>query len=95
MRILIAEDDRALREVLQRGLREAGYVVLEAGSGAVALALLQVSGPVELLVTDLAMPAMDGMQLANAVRAARAAPPGFIYRRIGVTPEMPLPLTAG
>jgi len=33
--------------------------------------------------------------LDNAVRAARAAPPGFIYRRIGVTPEMPLPLTAG
>ncbi len=33
--------------------------------------------------------------LDHAVRDARDAPPGFIYRRIGVTPEMPLPLTAG
>jgi PAS domain S-box-containing protein len=73
--VLVVDDDEAVRAITAAFLREAGYQVLEAGSGAVALALLQVSGPVELLVTDLAMPAMDGMQLANAVRAARPGLP--------------------
>ena len=40
MRILVAEDDRALRDVLQRGLREAGYVVDVASDGEQALANL-------------------------------------------------------
>jgi PAS domain S-box-containing protein len=72
---LVVEDDDAVRPVTCAFLREAGYRVLEAASGPVALALLQVSGTVDILVTDLAMPHMDGLQLMRAVHAARPGLP--------------------
>jgi len=72
---LVVEDDDAVRPVICAFLREAGYRVLEAASGPVALALLQVSGTVDILVTDLAMPQMDGLQLIRAVHAARPGLP--------------------
>ncbi len=72
---LVVDDDEAVRAITCAFLREAGYRVLEAASGAVALALLQVSGPIDVLVTDLVMPSMDGLQLSHAVRAARPGLP--------------------
>jgi PAS domain S-box-containing protein len=76
--VLVVEDDEAVRPITCTFLRDAGYRVLEAASGAVALALLQVSGDIDILVTDLAMPAMDGLQLAQAVRAARPNLPAVL-----------------
>jgi PAS domain S-box-containing protein len=72
---LVVEDDDEVRPVTCAFLREAGYRVFEAASGPVALALLQVSGNVDVLVTDLAMPSMDGLQLVQAVHAARPGLP--------------------
>ena len=63
--VLVAEDEPALREMLARGLREEGYVVLTAPDGVRALALLQSSpDPIDLLVADLDMPRLRGDQLA-------------------------------
>jgi CheY-like chemotaxis protein len=67
-RILLVDDDNAVREVTAEALREAGYEVLEAGSGGAALEVLEGLG-IDLLIIDLAMPGMSGAQLAKRVRA--------------------------
>ncbi|CAH2598589.1 Histidine kinase [Rhodovastum atsumiense] len=72
--ILLVDDDEDVVEFAACTLDEAGYRVLQAGNGAVALALLQAGTAVDLLVTDLAMPKMTGSVL---VRHARALRPGL------------------
>lgn len=65
--LLIVEDDADLRAYLARGLRALGAVV-EAADGLGALAVLE-EVPVDLVVTDLSMPRMDGAALCRAIRA--------------------------
>lgn len=70
--IMVVDDDRAVRQGTGLILREAGYDVLEAGSGKDALALLNaLNGDLHLLLTDVTMPKMDGGDLAEKVAAAR------------------------
>jgi DNA-binding NtrC family response regulator len=66
--ILVAEDDASTRESLSRALRQAGYRTLTAADGATALALLS-KEPVDVLLTDLRMPGVDGMALLERARA--------------------------
>ena len=66
-RILLVDDDNAVREVTAEALREVGYEVLEAGSGGAALEVLD-GLDIDLLIIDLAMPGMSGAQLATRVR---------------------------
>ncbi|MCC6729816.1 MAG: PAS domain S-box protein [Chthonomonadales bacterium] len=67
--ILLAEDEPMVREVARVALEAQGYRVLAARDGAEALKLLDAEGsPVDLLLTDIAMPGMDGRELAAAVR---------------------------
>ncbi len=65
-RILLAEDDPAVREVIQRLLTRAGYTVLAAADGAEAYELLR-DTPVDVVVTDVVMPVMTGPELARRV----------------------------
>ena len=67
-RVLLVDDDTAVREVTAEALRELGYEVAEAGSGGAALDQLE-DAMVDLLIVDLAMPGMSGAQLASRVRA--------------------------
>lgn len=60
--ILVVDDDSSVRRVLQMQLAEAGYDVAQAASGGEALRLLAESHP-QLVVTDLKMPDMDGIEL--------------------------------
>ncbi len=69
-RILLVDDDSAVRAVTAEALRDLGYDVIEAGSGAAALDLFERSG-VDLMIVDLAMPGMSGAELASRVRAKR------------------------
>ena len=55
----------ALRAVVARILSGRGYVVLQAGGGAEALALAEHAGPIQLLVTDVVMPSMSGPELSR------------------------------
>jgi two-component system, cell cycle response regulator CpdR len=71
-RILIADDEEAMRSLIARALRQDGHEVLTASDGAHALDLLREQGAFELLLTDIRMPVMDGIALAHA--AARAHP---------------------
>ncbi len=72
-RILIAEDEEALRGFIARALMQDGHAVTTANDGAEALDLLaRQRGTFELLLTDIRMPVMDGIALALA--AARDHP---------------------
>jgi len=65
-KILIAEDEALLRLVAVEALRDAGYDVLEAGDGTEGLAVLNTAEHIDLLVTDIKMPGLNGYQLAEA-----------------------------
>jgi two-component system cell cycle response regulator CpdR len=72
-RILIAEDEEALRSFIARALKQDGHTVTTASDGAEALDVLtRERGAFELLLTDIRMPVMDGIALALA--AARDHP---------------------
>ncbi len=67
-RILLVEDSGITRAMVARVLTAFGYVVSEAEDGVEALKLLS-ANPVDLILTDLEMPNMDGIQLIERVRA--------------------------
>jgi two-component system cell cycle sensor histidine kinase/response regulator CckA len=70
--ILLVEDEPAVREVVRRILAAQGYRVLLATNGKHGLELAEhFDGPIHLLLTDIVMPEMDGLQLAQQLRAAR------------------------
>ena len=65
--VLIVDDERPHATALARSFRREGHDVLEAGNGKEALELLR-QGPVHLVVTDLMMPEMDGLDLLKAIQ---------------------------
>src|SRR5262249_14308029 len=67
-RVLVVEDDEGLRGVLDRGLREEGFVVSLAASGAGALSEVEAATP-DVLVIDVGLPDTDGRDLCQALRA--------------------------
>jgi len=70
--VLLVEDDEQLRRLTHRALATQGYVVLEADRGRLALDIARRhNGPIDLLLTDLVMPDINGRKLADALRAAR------------------------
>ncbi|QNA89966.1 response regulator [Massilia sp. Dwa41.01b] len=75
--ILLVDDETALREVLAELLRGAGHEVVEAEDGPAALAQLarmrETLAEIDLLVTDVGLPGMNGRQLADAVRETAPA----------------------
>jgi two-component system, cell cycle response regulator CpdR len=71
IRILLAEDDEAMRLYLARALERVGYSVTAVDRGTAAVPLLE-QERYDLLLTDIVMPEMDGIELAQ--RAAEIAP---------------------
>ena len=70
-RILLAEDDESMRTFLVRAIERAGYEVVAVDRGTAALPYIA-RGDFDLLLTDIVMPEMDGIELAQ--RAAALAP---------------------
>ena len=64
--ILIAEDETMLRAIAVEMLEDAGFSVFQAGDGEEALALLKSHPGIQVLVSDIKMPRMDGYALAEA-----------------------------
>jgi two-component system, cell cycle sensor histidine kinase and response regulator CckA len=70
--ILVAEDEDGVRHIVTQMLREQGYTVLPANGGAEALQIAQShDGPLQLLVSDVVMPRMNGPELAHRLRDLR------------------------
>ena len=67
--LLVVEDEPAIRELLVRAFQELGYQVLEAEDGASALAIVEGNpAGIDLILTDVQMPRMNGSELATSVR---------------------------
>jgi two-component system cell cycle response regulator CpdR len=64
IRILLAEDDQVMREYLTRALERSGYAVSAVDRGTAAIPLLETER-FDLLLTDIVMPEMDGIELAR------------------------------
>lgn len=71
IRILLAEDDQVMREYLTHALERSGYAVSAVDRGTAAIPLLETEH-FDLLLTDIVMPEMDGIELAQ--KAAEMAP---------------------
>ena len=69
--ILLVEDDPDVRELASLFLSELGFEVLEAGDGLAGLALVETIPEIDLLFTDIVMPQMDGVTLAERAREIR------------------------
>lgn len=73
-RVLLADDDPILREIAQEYLRQAGYEVTLAQDGREALAATR-AGAFDLIITDMFMPNLDGIELLQALKAAASTTP--------------------
>jgi len=82
--ILIVDDEFGLAEMLREMLRDEGYDVTLAINGRLALEVLR-ERTIDLVVTDLMMPVMDGAELAAAIRVSED------YRRIPIVMMTSLP----
>lgn len=69
--VLVVDDEAPVRSMTAETLRELGYAVLEAGSGAEGLAILNARPEIALLLTDVMMPGMNGRQLVDEARRHR------------------------
>jgi PAS domain S-box-containing protein len=69
--LLLVEDNPSVMEVTARMLEKLGYAVVQAGGGAEALRALGDGAEIDALVTDVSMPAMDGVELAERVRSLK------------------------
>ena len=72
-RILIVEDDEGIRETLKYHLTTAGYAVTEAYDGAIGLRLARTTRP-DLVLLDLMLPGMSGMEFCRALRRSSRVP---------------------
>lgn len=83
-RILVAEDDVAVREFIRRALEARGHAVVAAADGAEALVKLT-RASFDLLLSDIAMPNMDGIELT--LKAARDWPRLIVLLMSGIEME--------
>ena len=77
--VLLVDDDPSVRAYVSRALSIAGFTILEAVDGTDALQIAETApGPIEILVTDINMPGIDGLELARRVQVLRPAT-GVVY----------------
>jgi two-component system, cell cycle sensor histidine kinase and response regulator CckA len=79
MTVLLVDDNPDVRAILSEVLRIGGFAILEAADGTAALRIAETTlRPIEILVTDIHMPGIDGLELARRVQALRPAT-GVVY----------------
>ncbi|HEX6559255.1 MAG TPA: response regulator [Longimicrobiales bacterium] len=69
--ILLVEDEAILRELTAENLLDAGYRVVEAGDGTAGLEALRSDMHIDVLLSDIKLPGMNGYELAEAAKALR------------------------
>jgi CheY-like chemotaxis protein len=85
-RILIADDEPAVRKLCRRILEEAGHIVREAADGKTAVRVLG-EEPTDVLLCDLLMPEMDGLEVIRALAGQGSAPKIIAMTGGGSYPE--------
>ena len=93
-RILLVDDDAAVRQTLAALLRASGQEVIEADSGAAALTWLETTA-VDLVLTDLGMPQVNGWEVARAAKRRRPDLPVVLLTGWGDQTEAEVPEDAG
>jgi signal transduction histidine kinase len=86
--VLLVEDDAIVRMGTMALLESQGHHVIEAESGETALALLQDGAEIDALVTDFAMPGMNGAEVVRTVRTMRPGLPALIVTGYADTPDL-------
>jgi PAS domain S-box-containing protein len=69
--VLVVEDDEAVRQLVVEVLHELGYQTLEAADGLTGLEILQSAARLDLLISDIGLPGMSGLQMVGAARMHR------------------------
>ena len=75
---MLVDDDAIVRDVLTLSLEDAGYSVHAADGGGAAMAWLELGDRVDIIVSDLTMPAMDGLTLIRLVQERRPNLPAVL-----------------
>lgn len=86
-RVLVVDDERALRELLEYGLEQAGFSVRSVAEGSAALPLLQAWSP-DLIVLDVMLPGTDGLTLLPEIRRLTTAPVVMLTARTEITEKV-------
>jgi two-component system, OmpR family, response regulator MprA len=94
-KILIAEDDRAVREAVSRALRLEGYEVTAVADGAAALEHLRSTEAADLVILDVSMPSVDGITVARVLRSEGIRMPVLMLTARSTTSDRVAGLDAG
>src|ERR1700728_2522551 len=94
MKLLVVEDDRETASYLVKGLGESGYTVDRAGDGREGLFMASAGG-YDAIVLDRMLPAMDGLTMLSALRAAEIGTPALILSALGTVDDRVKGLRAG
>jgi two-component system cell cycle sensor histidine kinase/response regulator CckA len=87
LNVLLVEDDDAIRNIFERALKNRGLIVTAAASADPALEALESAAHFDVLVSDIMMPGVDGVELARRARLMR---PGLVTVLVSGYAEMPL-----
>src|SRR4029079_18171329 len=93
-RVLIADDDRAIRDALTRALGLEGYDVVQANDGNTALSLIESTQP-DVAILDVMMPNIDGLTVCRVLRAESNRLPILMLTARTETPDRVAGLDAG
>ena len=87
MRLLVVEDEKRMAELLRKGLEEEGYIVAIALDGPTGLAIAR-AGAFELILLDVMLPGMDGLEVARRLRSDGIAIPILMLTARDATPDI-------
>lgn len=93
-RVLLVEDTESVRRAVALGLRASGFDVTAVAGGAEALAVIGVVGPA-VVVTDLSMPGMDGLELIRTLRVRQVEVPVLVVSARDSSQDRAAALAAG
>ncbi len=84
-RILIIDDDAALRDSIGETLRDLGHEVAEAADGEIGLSRLTETPPIQAVLLDLRMPGLDGLEVLRRMRARPDSPPVAVLTAVATS----------